>query len=93
MLRPTVQLLATNPARGKVELRLELPHATRIRLRVFDLAGRLVRELPAVQRPSGQSRMTWDGLDQNRHPVASGLYFVRLELDDATLVRKVVLTR
>ena len=53
----------------------------RLRIAVFDLAGRLRRDLSAEQpRPSGMHRFTWDGRDNGGRLVPPGVYGVRLEL-------------
>lgn len=53
----------------------------RLRVAVFDLAGRLCRDLSAAQpRPSGIHRFAWDGRDDEGRLVPPGVYAVRLEL-------------
>jgi hypothetical protein len=64
-----------------------------VRLSIFDVSGRLVRELVEdVQGPGGY-RVTWDGMDDAGRALASGLYVYRLEVADRTFSRKLVLAR
>ncbi len=69
-----------NPSRAPVVVafRLDRP-ASLARLRLFDVRGRLVRELAAGPRPAGEHRVPWDGLEGSGRPAAPGIYFVRLE--------------
>jgi len=50
------------------------------RVRVFDAAGRIVRDLGAGSLAPGAVRdLTWTGDDANGHPLVPGLYFLSLE--------------
>lgn len=57
--------------------------ANRIRIKIFDARGRLVRTL-ANSEPSGaQGEVIWDGLDDNRQQLRIGIYIIYLEALDA----------
>jgi len=50
-------------------------------LRIYDLAGRLVAELPPILSRSGEFRHQWDGRDASGGLVSPGTYLYRLTLD------------
>jgi hypothetical protein len=62
-------------------------------LHVYDAAGREVRRLFDGAPASRQLRVTWDGRDAAGAPVASGVYFARLELPTRSFSTKLVLVR
>lgn len=66
-----------NPARGEQTLEFA-PQRGGDRLGIFDVAGRLVRSLPAGVAGSGTSRVVWDGRDAQARPVAAAVYYVRV---------------
>jgi DNA-binding beta-propeller fold protein YncE len=68
-----------NPARGPTRVDFELPEAQALAVRVFDVAGRLVREVQSGPMAPGPHTVTWDGLDADARPVSSGIYFLRVE--------------
>lgn len=87
-----VQLSASpNPFRGTATLQLTLERETTVDVRVYDLAGRLVRQLYRGTRPAGVSPIMWDARDDQGQTARAGLYFVRVMADgvrmDARLVR------
>lgn len=86
-------LASRNPSPGGATLRLSLPVAARVRVRIFDAAGREVRELADVERPAGEWTIAWDGADASGRAVASGLYLARLESAGRSFVLRLVLTR
>ena len=62
-------------------------------LRIYDISGRLVRTLVDRGISEGPQSETWNGLDANGDPVASGVYFYRLTAGNRTMTRKAVLLR
>jgi len=83
---------APNPSRGSVTFALALPHATGVRLDVFDVGGRLVRSIEPRRYEAGRHTLTWDGRDAVGARPAPGLYFVRVTGAGAQALRRVVLT-
>jgi immune inhibitor A len=77
-----------NPARGEVHFRLQIPAGGNGQVKVFDVRGRLIRRLDF---PAGNYLARWDGRGGGGRPVASGVYFIRLEGSGPVSTRKVVL--
>jgi hypothetical protein len=67
-----------NPSTGGSELRLELPRAGEVELRVYDASGRRVRAIHAGRRAAGHQSIAWDGLSDAGTPVAAGVYWMRV---------------
>ncbi len=68
-----------NPFNPSTRVSFGLEAAGRAELRVYDLGGRLVRLLVDQVLEAGVHEVIWDGRDSAGQPVASGLYFVRME--------------
>jgi len=67
---------------------------TQARLEIFNVLGQHVRTLSNGILPAQRSfSYTWNATDENGHPVASGVYFYRLTLDDKQETRKMVLLK
>ncbi len=86
-------VLVPQPARGRQTLRLVLAADRSVRVRVFDVTGRAVRDL-GTQRGRGAKpfEVTWDGRDDAGVAVAAGIYFV-IGSGDLTFARKSVRLR
>ncbi len=85
---------APNPFNPRTVILFDLPAPSAVRLRVHDLAGRLVRTL--VDRPllpAGPQRATWNGRDAAGRHVAAGAYLYRLEAGGKTVSRRMTLVR
>jgi len=68
-----------NPFNPTTTIRYELAGASEISVKVFDITGRLVREVESGHREAGAYSVSWNGRDNHNRPVASGIYFYRLE--------------
>jgi hypothetical protein len=80
-----------NPFRFSTTLRWSLPQAGLVRLRVFDVAGRLMRTLKDGWMSPGEHSAVWDQRDNAGRVVSAGLYFIRFETAGASLGQKVIL--
>jgi hypothetical protein len=70
--------LAPNPFNPRTSILLSLPVPGRARIEIYDLRGRLVRQLIDESLPAGEYTRSWSGLDDQGQRVASGIYLVRL---------------
>jgi subtilisin family serine protease len=86
-----------NPLSTTTTLRLALPEPSRVSVRLFDVLGRTIRTLMNEPRPAGYHTLHWDATDDGGRPVASGIYFLRVELESLdrsrALVQPLVVTR
>ena len=63
-------------------------------LAVYDVAGRLVRELAAGKADGREHQVHWDGTDQLGHPAGSGVYFAKVRVGaSAAATQKLILVR
>ena len=84
---------APNPSPQRTSIAFDLPAERPVRLRVHDPAGRLVRTLADATFPAGRHRVTWDGNDDDKHPAATGIYFLQLEAGTFRARHKLALIR
>jgi hypothetical protein len=81
---------APNPFVGRTDIHFALPRHEQTTIAVYDLAGRLVARLVDGVLPPGRHQVTWTGRDASGRPVASGIYFVRMQAGDFGAVRKLL---
>jgi len=80
-------------SRGRVNIAYNTGLETEgIGLKVYDISGRLVRDLSSLVTRS-TSLVTWDGSDANGRAVSAGVYFVKLTAGEKEVVEKAVLLR
>lgn len=69
---------------------LALTRPARVRVELFDLAGRLVRQIYEGDEGNGHHLSAWDGRDHAGHVVPPGVYLyrVRVDADDRSAARE-----
>jgi hypothetical protein len=68
-------------------------HPAEITLAVYNVLGQKVRTLVSGPREPGTHEVIWDGRDDGGQSLASGIYFCRLEAEDFTETKKMLLIR
>jgi len=89
----TFSAVRPNPFRSSAIASFSLPREGKARLAVYDLRGALVRTLLDEKLPAGEHRAYWDGRDGLGRPMASGVYFYRLEALGVSRTQKGLLLR
>ena len=82
-----------NPFNPSTTISFDMPKSGHARLSVYNVKGQLVRALLNEQRGFGSHSVVWDGTDANGNTVPSGLYFYRLNTDNHSETRKMMLMK
>ena len=77
-----------NPFRSETAISFTLPGSERVMLRVYNLAGQLVRTLIDAQLPPGAHSAMFSS-----HDLPSGMYYLSLRVGRAQMSRSVILVR
>ena len=86
---------APNPFNPTTMIRFTVPAgpSRSYSVRVFDVQGRLVRELASGRIDSGYQQVLWDGRSDGGQTVGSGIYFYRVEVGAEKQTGKMVLLK
>ena len=83
-----------NPFNPATTVRYDVPPpGGRVSMIVYDVSGRAVRVLVDTEMQPGSFAVDWDGRDDRRQPVASGVYFVRMISRDFERTQKLTLLK
>ncbi len=70
-----------DPMRPRASIPFRLSEAADIRIDIWDLSGRQVRQLDGAGTPAGEHQMTWDGRDGGGLSLPHGTYFYRMAIN------------
>ena len=89
------QVLANypNPFNPSTTIAYELPTASEVSLKVYDISGRLVATLNDEPKAAGYHYSNWSGLDEFGNLVSTGVYLARLEAKGFNKTIKMVYLR
>ena len=88
-----------NPFNPSTKLEISLPQAAYLEVLVYNILGQKVATLASEMRDAGYHSVIWNGTTQGGAPVASGIYFVRMNATPASggegfnAVRKIMLMK
>jgi len=89
-----IRSLAPNPTSGNSRIAFSLERDSAVRMRVFDVAGRLVQDTDLGRLSAGNHEATWDGRSRDGQRVQSGVVFVTLQVDGRRLPpRRLIVVR
>ncbi len=84
---------APSPFRTRTTVSFDLAHAGFVRLRIYDVSGRLLRTLAEGWFSAARHRIAWDGCDASGRPVPAGVCFARLEADGRSLSDRILVLK
>lgn len=93
---PTIYTLNQNypnPFNPVTTITYTLAKSGKINLAVYNLLGQKVRTLVNSNATAGLHINKWNGLDDHGKKVASGIYFYKLEADNFTAVKKMIMLK
>ena len=73
-----VGLLNNPAARGGPIVHLVLAASDHVQVKIYDLAGRRVRNLLDARLPAGERDLVWDGMEDGGQRARPGIYFTRV---------------
>jgi len=82
-----------NPFNPQTTISYSMPGQGRAKLVIYNSQGKHVTTLISEVLPPGPGTVAWDGTDSTGAPVASGVYFARLETPRGVRTQKLVVAR
>ena len=82
-----------NPFNPVTRIRFDLPVKGHVKLRIYNVAGQLVKTLTDEQWKAGAHTIDWNGTNNTGSRAASGVYFYRLDASEFCSTKKMVLLR
>ena len=70
-----------------------MPQPAKAAISVYNLKGQLVKTLVNDDIKAGTTTYSWNGTDEQGNKVASGLYFYKLETDNKTVTKKMIMLK
>lgn len=85
--------ISPNPFRDAARFDFSLPAQQQVDVRIYDVAGRLVRELSRGEWPAGSHSLFWDGLENDGSASRAGIFFVEIRAGSERRTAKLSLVR
>jgi len=86
-----LEAITPNPFVGATTISFAVPRTVAVSLKVYDITGKLVTTLVSGNQTPGRHSVRWNGTDDAGRTVAQGIYLVRMESENFSATKKVVL--
>jgi FlgD Ig-like domain len=80
-----------NPFNPETYISFSLPEASKVKINIYDINGRLINTLAEQEFSNGEHTLVWDGKDSRNNVVASGVYYYRLTSEAYNQIKKMTL--
>jgi len=82
-----------NPFNLLTKISCKIPEGGDVSLKIYNLNGQLVKTLVNQKRKEGHYEVIWNGTDDNNNPITSGVYLIKLTLNQSSTIKKITLLR
>lgn len=82
-----------NPFNPITNIRFQVADFGFVSLKLYDVMGREIDILVNEQKPPGEYRINWDGVDKSGKKVSSGIYIYEFRTDEFVKIKKMVLLK
>jgi flagellar hook assembly protein FlgD len=82
-----------NPFNPTTTIEYTIPRANVVTVRIYDITGRIVHVFENGLQEAGDHRVLWDGRNNARQLVASGMYIYEIRFEGSVLARKMMLMK
>jgi hypothetical protein len=82
-----------NPFNPSTSIAFSIKDTCPVKLIVYNLQGKMIKELLHVTLESGHYSLAWDGTDKHGTPAASGVYYYKMTAGKYSSTRKMILLK
>ncbi len=82
-----------NPFNPETTIAFDLPRSGEVKLSIYNTRGQLIKTLVDDRLNAGSHEFLWDGKDQSGSINSSGVYFYRIETQEQSVSRRMILLK
>jgi len=82
-----------NPFNPSTTINYSLARRANVKIEIINILGQTVKNLINEEKAAGDYSIIWNGLDDNGHTIATGLYFYRIQSGNFSTSRKMLLLK
>jgi hypothetical protein len=92
-MKTALQANFPNPFNPVTTISYSLSETEPIKINIYNSKGQIVRALVHEMKPAGFHQVEWNGLDEQNHPVASGIYLYQLKTKNINQIKKMIMLK
>ncbi len=91
----TTELLpnSPNPFNPETKISYQLKEKSRVEINIYNIKGQIVKQLVNEEKEKGKYSIIWNGEDQYRNKVSSGVYYYEMKTEGFRKIQKMLLLK
>ena len=90
MTKLIMHTLSPNPFNKNVSIAFTIPRKGLLKLKVYDISGRMVSTITEEIKEPGEYQIIWNGTDNKGRKLSSGIYFLKANYEQKSLTKKLI---
>ena len=82
-----------NPFNSDTKIKLDIKHKSNIELDIYDLSGKIIKQVFRGSKERGTHIFSWNSKNSMSVKVTSGVYILKLKVENSQLIKKMVLLK
>ncbi len=82
-----------NPFNPSTTIRFTIPATSTVKIAIYNMRGQKIRDLGGITYQAGEHEIVWDGRNNRKSTVGSGVYICRMSYSGKTLYRKMMMMK
>lgn len=82
-----------NPFNGQTQISFTIPNAGNIAVNIFDVNGKIIKNLFTGYQNAGSTILKWDGKNDFNEFVSSGIYFYKIKTSMISSTKKLIFAK
>ena len=82
-----------NPFNPNINIDFSVPYSTMVTMHIYDINGKKIKTLISGNLEPGFVSINWDGTNDAGSLISSGIYFVKLKVDNETAIKKITMMK
>ena len=82
-----------NPFNPSTTIKFDLPRSSRVKIEIINILGQSIKNLISEELSAGQHQINWGGRDNSGLDVSSGVYFYRINGENFSETKKMILMK
>jgi len=82
-----------NPFNPVTILQYDLPEDELVTITIYDMIGKVVRNLVSTQQNAGYNSIQWNATNNQGQPVSAGVYLYKIQAGDFVDTKKMILLK
>jgi len=79
-----------NPFNEETTIEYKIPAKTKVQLKIFNILGQEIKTFVNGVQDEGNYKYVWDGTNNIGNKVASGMFIIKVQTDNNTLLKKMI---